>query len=62
MANVNELTPLILKWEGGFVNDPDDLGGATNMGVTIDTFGFHKPIHILLTRIVRMSRIPIFSA
>lgn len=38
MANVNELTPFILKWEGGFVNDPDDLGGATNMGVTIGTY------------------------
>ena len=35
MANVNKLAPWILKWEGGFVNDPADLGGATNMGVTI---------------------------
>lgn len=38
MANVNNLAPLILKWEGGFVNDPVDLGGATNMGVTIGTW------------------------
>ena len=37
MADVNKLAPFILKWEGGFVNDPDDLGGATNMGVTIET-------------------------
>ena len=35
MADVKKLVPFILKWEGGFVNDPDDLGGATNMGVTI---------------------------
>ncbi len=35
MANVNEFAPFILKWEGGFVDDPVDLGGATNMGVTI---------------------------
>lgn len=35
MANVNQLAPFILKWEGGFVNAPADLGGATNMGVTI---------------------------
>ena len=33
MANVNQLAPFILKWEGGFVNDPADLGGATNMDV-----------------------------
>lgn len=32
------LAPFILKWEGGFVNDPDDLGGATNKGVTIGTW------------------------
>ena len=35
MADVRKRAPFILKWEGGFVNDPDDLGGATNMGVTI---------------------------
>lgn len=38
MANVDRLVPHILKWEGGFVNDPDDLGGATNMGVTYKTY------------------------
>jgi lysozyme family protein len=35
MADVNKLAPFILKWEGGFADDPADLGGATNMGVTI---------------------------
>ena len=50
MANVNLLVPIILKWEGGFVNDPADSGGATNMGVTIATYeaycrkkGYPKP-------------------
>lgn len=38
MANVDRLLPYILKWEGGFVNDPADLGGATNKGVTIATW------------------------
>jgi len=38
MADVKILFPFILKWEGGFVNDPDDLGGATNKGVTIETW------------------------
>lgn len=38
MANVNEIVPFILRWEGGFVDDPTDKGGATNMGVTIGTW------------------------
>lgn len=38
MADVMKLVPFILKWEGGFVDDPDDLGGATNRGVTIGTY------------------------
>lgn len=38
MASVEKLAPFILKWEGGFVNDPDDLGGATNKGVTLSTY------------------------
>jgi len=27
----------ILKWEGGYVDDPRDPGGATNLGVTLAT-------------------------
>lgn len=38
MANIKLLLPFILKWEGGFVNDPADAGGATNKGVTIGTW------------------------
>lgn len=38
MASVEKLAPFLLKWEGGFVDDPDDLGGATNAGVTMGTY------------------------
>jgi lysozyme family protein len=38
MADVNKLVPHIIKFEGGFVNDPDDLGGATNRGVCYRTY------------------------
>ncbi len=38
MADVKILAPFILKWEGGFVDDPVDRGGATNKGVTIATW------------------------
>lgn len=32
------LAPFILSFEGGFVNDKDDAGGATNKGVTLATW------------------------
>ena len=38
MAKIEVLAPIIAKWEGGFVNDATDKGGATNMGVTIATW------------------------
>ena len=34
---VRQIADEIIKREGGFVNDPDDPGGATNLGVTIGT-------------------------
>ena len=37
MKTVAELAQEIVAREGGFVNDPDDPGGATNHGVTIHT-------------------------
>ena len=42
MADVTKLIPHILKFEGGFVNDPDDLGGATNKGITYKTYKLYK--------------------
>lgn len=38
MADIMKLYPIIKKWEGGFVNDPADAGGATNKGVTLNTY------------------------
>jgi len=37
MRKVRQIAEEIVTREGGFVNDPDDPGGATNFGVTIDT-------------------------
>lgn len=37
-ANIEQLAPIVAKWEGGYVNDPLDRGNATNMGVTIGTW------------------------
>lgn len=37
MKTVADIAEEIVAREGGFVNDPDDPGGATNFGVTIHT-------------------------
>ncbi|MDA0962489.1 MAG: peptidoglycan-binding protein, partial [Proteobacteria bacterium] len=37
MQTVRQIAEEIVAREGGFVNDPDDPGGATNHGVTIHT-------------------------
>ena len=37
MKTVAEIATEIVAREGGFVNDPDDPGGATNHGVTLQT-------------------------
>ena len=37
MQSVEEIATEIVRREGGYVNDPDDPGGATNFGVTIHT-------------------------
>lgn len=34
--------PVILKFEGGYVNDPDDSGGATNKGITQATYNGYR--------------------
>ena len=38
MADIMKLVPHILRWEGGYCNDPFDLGGETCMGVTLRTY------------------------
>lgn len=35
MANFKKYFPTLIKHEGGYVNDPNDKGGATNLGITL---------------------------
>jgi lysozyme family protein len=42
MADVRKLAPFILKWEGGFSNNPLDKGGATMKGITLITFTSYR--------------------
>lgn len=41
MANFDLYFPQLLDFEGGYVDDPADPGGATNMGITLRTFQAH---------------------
>ena len=38
MADYKKLIPHILKWEGGWANDPADKGGPTMKGITLTTY------------------------
>lgn len=38
MANINKLIPHILKWEGGWSNNPSDKGGPTMKGITLAVY------------------------
>jgi hypothetical protein len=38
MASVDKWLEMTADLEGGFVSHPSDIGGATNRGVTLDTF------------------------
>lgn len=40
----------VLKWEGGYVNDPADPGGATNFGVTHKVYDAYRRRNGLTTR------------
>ena len=38
MADFAKYAPKLLQIEGGFVNHPEDKGGITNCGITLDTY------------------------
>lgn len=43
MASFDLFFPQLLRFEGGFVDDPSDPGGATNRGITLATFERYAP-------------------
>jgi lysozyme family protein len=43
MANFEHYFAHLLAFEGGYVNDPVDPGGATNKGITMQTFTRYAP-------------------
>ena len=53
MVSVRAIAEEIVAREGGYVNDPDDPGGATNFGVTIHTM---RRLGLDLNRTARLRR------
>lgn len=48
-----EALQFALRWEGGFVDHPNDIGGATNKGVTTATYNTYRRNRGLPIRSVR---------
>lgn len=53
MSRFDDALTFALRWEGGYVNDPDDRGGATNRGVTQGTYDAYRKSKGLGLRSVR---------
>ena len=54
--DINELLEDLLRREGGFVNDPDDPGGATNFGITIGTLSAYRGKKVSIHDVKNLSR------
>lgn len=51
--NFEKMLKFVLQSEGGYVNDPNDLGGETNKGITHNTYNSYRRSKGLPTRSVK---------
>ncbi len=51
--NFEKMLKFVLQNEGGYVNDPNDLGGETNKGITHNTYNSYRRSKGLPTRSVK---------
>ena len=51
--NFEKMLKFVLQREGGYVNDPNDLGGETNKGITHNTYNSYRRSKGLPTRSVK---------
>lgn len=56
--NFKKALAFTLKWEGGYVNNPDDPGGATNQGITQRTYDLYRKDHNLPPLSVKHIQVP----
>lgn len=52
MKGFRDALPLVLAYEGGYVNDPADPGGATNKGITQRVYDAYRTAHRVPTQSV----------
>lgn len=55
-AKFQKLHAFVKKWEGGFVNNPHDNGGATNMGITQATLAAWRKAEVSVDDVRNLSR------
>lgn len=53
---IHVLIGRLIEREGGYVNDPDDRGGATNMGITQATLTAHRGYRVTAEQVRDMPR------
>ena len=54
MSRFSDCLHIVLRFEGGFVNDPLDHGGATNFGITQRVYDAHREQALLPPRSVEL--------
>lgn len=55
-ANFKKIIPYIFSEEGGYVDDPRDRGGATNMGITMTTLSAWRGHSISTTDVMDLTQ------
>lgn len=55
-SNFGKVQPIVDKWEGGYVDNPQDPGGATNMGVTIKTLSRWRGRQVSKAEVMALTR------
>lgn len=56
MASFEPAVHYVLDNEGGFVDDPEDDGHATNMGITLETLSKHRGIPVSVEDVKNLTR------
>ena len=51
--NFDKMLQFVLKREGGYINDPNDLGGETNKGITYRTYNAYRKSKNLPVRSIK---------